>query len=264
MHADTKRKKKMPLPMAVAIAALPCLAAVIIIVLAPPLRARAQGRVAVARSGKGQAVKDMVAEAGLSYPPRHVFFRAFKLEGELEVWGRDKDDGQYKLVKTYPICYLPGELGPKRREGDLQVPEGVYKVTVFNPWSSFHLSMGIDYPNRSDRILGHPAEPGGEIYIHGNCVSIGCIPIQDGPIEEVYLMALDSRNKSKIAPAVHIYPCRMDSSACQAALKKTGKAGDPDTAALWSDLAAIHASFEKNNELPSVKINSKGRYAIEE
>ena len=82
-----------------------------------------------------------------------------------------------------------GTTGPKRLQGDFQVPEGFYHINEFNPNSNYHLSMGLNYPNSSDRILSDSLRPGGEIYIHGSCVSVGCIPLNDDEIEELYLIA---------------------------------------------------------------------------
>jgi murein L,D-transpeptidase YafK len=235
-------------------------AGAVALALAP--EAGGKGRVAAARENKGETVTKLVTDAGLSYPPYQVLIRAYKKEGEIEVWARSKNDAAFVKVKTYPVCYMSGGLGPKRREGDLQVPEGIYKITVFNPASSFHLSLGTDYPNASDRVLGDPQKPGGEIFIHGNCVSIGCIAIEDDPIEEVYLMSLDSKTKFGRAPAVHIFPCRMDQPECRQELKDLGDAG-AGAPSLWEDLAAIHAAFDGDHKIPNIKIDGKGRYVIE-
>ena len=78
------------------------------------------------------------------------------------------------------------------------MPEGLYRVTTLNPWSRFHLSLRLDYPNAADRAR-NPGVPvsalGGEIFIHGDCVTIGCVPIGDEAIEEVYLAALETRSR---------------------------------------------------------------------
>jgi murein L,D-transpeptidase YafK len=220
----------------------------------------ATDRVAAARANKGAAVKKLVADAGLAYPPEQVLIRAYKQEAEVEVWARGKDSAKFIKLKTYPICYSSGQIGPKRVEGDGQVPEGIYRVNLFNPASSYHLSLGIDYPNRADLARAGNRKPGGEIFIHGNCVSIGCIPIEDDPIEEVYLLALDSKNSGR-DPAVHIFPCRLDQKACQDTLASL--ASDPSSdPQLWQDLTAIHAAFDANHQLPAVTISAQGRYTI--
>lgn len=230
-------------------------------VVGPP-KAFARNRAANARTNRGATVEEMVKDAGLSYPPHQVFIRHFKLEQGLEVWARDQGSRGFTLLKAYPVCEPSGTLGPKRRQGDLQVPEGVYKVDRFNPRSRFHLSLGINYPNQSDRKLSDPGHPGGDIFIHGNCVTIGCIPIEDGPIEELYIMALDSKNKSGHAPAVHIFPCRMGQDKCKAELEKRS-ADNPDLKQFWDDLEKIYSYFETHKKLPRVRVDSNARYMID-
>ncbi len=108
-----------------------------------------------------------------------ILLRAYKQESELELWAKNKKDKQYTLLKTYKICASSGTLGPKRKQGDIQVPEGFYVIDRFNPVSNFYLSLGVSYPNASDKILGVKGALGGDIFIHGNCVTIGCLPISD-------------------------------------------------------------------------------------
>ena len=126
---------------------------------------------------------------GLSWPAKYVYIRSFKYDGQLEVWVKNERKDPYKLFKTYRICALAGTLGPKRIAGDYQVPEGFYYINEFNPNSNYYLSLGINYPNQSDRILSDSLRPGGDIYIHGSCVTVGCIPVTDQQIDEIYILA---------------------------------------------------------------------------
>src|SRR5690606_11025729 len=103
-----------------------------------------------------------------------------------------KNGEKFTLVKTYPVCSSSGLPGPKRKKGDRQTPEGFYHIDRFNPQSAFHLSLGINYPNSSDKILGH-SDPGGDIFIHGSCVTIGCVPLTDDLIKEVYVLAVEAK-----------------------------------------------------------------------
>src|SRR6187431_1939904 len=82
-----------------------------------------------------------------------LFLRVFKKEQKIEVWVKEKERPTYALLRTYDFCSTSGMLGPKRQEGDLQIPEGIYYINHFNPLSNFHLSLGINYPNASDKIL---------------------------------------------------------------------------------------------------------------
>ena len=113
---------------------------------------------------------------------------AFKLEQILNVYLKD-GNSDWILSRSYPFCKFSGRLGPKLREGDRQIPEGIYKVAVFNPNSKFYLSLGLDYPNDRDLRLADPKDPGSDIYIHGGCATVGCIPITDEKIAELFLLA---------------------------------------------------------------------------
>jgi murein L,D-transpeptidase YafK len=166
-------------------------------------------RVRAARLRAQPRLEELFKKAGVSYPPKRIFLRLFKLEGECELWAAARASGPLSKIKTYAICASSGSLGPKRRQGDGQVPEGFYHISAFNPRSNFHLSLEIDYPNASDRVLSDRRHPGGDIFIHGSCVTIGCVPLQDDPIEEVYLSAVDVRSNGQARIPVHIFPGHM-------------------------------------------------------
>lgn len=138
----------------------------------------------------GANLKTLCKEMDISWPPSRLRLIALKQEKVLEAWAADRD-GEFKRLITYAITAASGELGPKRKEGDLQVPEGLYRLTTLNPQSRFHLSIRVDYPNATD--IAHSKLPvsdmGGDIYVHGNAVSIGCIAIGDKAIEQVFAMA---------------------------------------------------------------------------
>jgi murein L,D-transpeptidase YafK len=126
----------------------------------------------------------------ITYPPKKLALVAFKDTNVLELWASN-EDSKYKLITSYPIKAASGELGPKLREGDRQVPEGIYKIIGFNPNSSYHLSMKINYPNEFD--LKHAEaegrdEPGTNIFIHGRAVSIGCLAMGDPAIEQLFAL----------------------------------------------------------------------------
>jgi murein L,D-transpeptidase YafK len=127
--------------------------------------------------------------AGISYPPREVALLVFKQEKKLELWA--SNGYVWRLIKIYPILAASGGPGPKLREGDDQVPEGIYKITSLNPHSRFHLSLDLNYPNAFDRqhaCWDHRCHPGSNIFIHGHAVSIGCIAIGDRAIEELFVL----------------------------------------------------------------------------
>lgn len=130
--------------------------------------------------------------AGLKVPSSfdRLALLAFKQERRLEVWARD-DAGRWVLFKTYPFTAFSGRAGPKLREGDRQIPEGIYQIEYLNPYSSYHLSLKVNYPNDFDKAMGEldgRSELGGEIFFHGDAVTIGCIPIGDSAIEELFYL----------------------------------------------------------------------------
>jgi L,D-transpeptidase catalytic domain len=132
--------------------------------------------------------------AGVSYPPATFVLAGFKQERELHVFASDKGRG-FKFVRTYPVYAASGVLGPKLRVGDLQVPEGIYRIESLNPNSQFHLSLRIGYPNQYDRArAGEEGRRnlGGDIMIHGGSASIGCLAIGDEAAEELFVMAADT------------------------------------------------------------------------
>lgn len=134
------------------------------------------------------------AGAGVAYPPRRVALLGVKDERKLEVWVAD-EDAAWRHLRDYPIRGMSGKLGPKLREGDRQVPEGVYRVESLNPNSRYHLALRVDYPNADDRRRGREdrrAELGGDIMIHGKDCSIGCLAMGDEAAEDLFVLAAET------------------------------------------------------------------------
>ena len=128
--------------------------------------------------------------AGFEYYPNKITLIGIKDKKILELWGRHENQNKWTLIKTYPFTGYSGKLGPKLKEGDRQIPEGIYNIEYLNPNSSYHLSMKVNYPNSFERKTAQGegrTNLGGDIMIHGNQVTIGCIPIGDAGIEEVFL-----------------------------------------------------------------------------
>jgi len=136
-----------------------------------------------------------------------VLIRTFKKEAELEIW-KMRADGRYVHLKTYPMCRWSGQLGPKVREGDRQVPEGFYSITPgqMNPNSAYYLSFNVGYPNAVDRSLGHS---GGSIMVHGACSSAGCFSMTDAQIAEIYAIAREGFNGGQQAIQMQSFPFHM-------------------------------------------------------
>lgn len=136
-----------------------------------------------------------------------VLIRTFKKESELELWKQD-DSGKFVLLKTYPMCRWSGQLGPKIREGDRQVPEGFYAVTpgMMMPNSAYYLSFGIGFPNAYDRANGRT---GNSIMVHGVCSSAGCFSMTDKQIAEIYATVREAFAGGQHAIQLQSFPFRM-------------------------------------------------------
>jgi murein L,D-transpeptidase YafK len=232
-----------------------------LVLLAQGAAAAEPSRVAAARTTAGPRIREHFKQAGVAYPPGEIFLRAFKEEKELELWAGPKGK-PLTLVKRYPVCALSGGLGPKRRMGDLQIPEGFYRIDRFNPWSNFHLSLGLDYPNASDRIAGAKEgikNLGGDIFIHGDCVTIGCLPLGDEAIEELYLAALDARAGGQGGIHVHVFPQRLDAASLAALGERS-----PSLLPFWTSLQPIFEAFERTRRPPRVSVDPRtGAYRLE-
>lgn len=135
-----------------------------------------------------------------------IFVRIFKSESELEIW-KQREDGRYYHLKTYPICAWSGELGPKRKQGDKQAPEGFYRVNrhMMNPNSDYHLSFDLGYPNAYERANGRT---GKFLMVHGDCTSAGCYAMTDTWIEEIYALAREAFIGGQSVIEVHAFPFR--------------------------------------------------------
>lgn len=214
-------------------------------------------RVKSAYSEKWANLKSELQKKGIK-ENFELFMRVFKEDKIVEVWLKSSGEKEFKLFKTYAICASSGELGPKRKQGDGQVPEGFYTVAVFNPYSSYHLSMGINYPNASDKIIG-TGNLGGDIMIHGSCVTIGCMPLTDNYIKEVYVLCVEARNNGQKAIPVHIFPTKMDEKG-MIFLSET----NPKQLDFWKNLQPGYNYFEQKKQLPKITVDKKGKYVFPE
>jgi murein L,D-transpeptidase YafK len=208
---------------------------------------------------KLDTLQKQFAAKGLAWPAKYVYIRSFKYDSQLEVWVKQERKDAYQLFKTYRVCALAGSLGPKRMQGDYQVPEGYYYINEFNPNSNYYLSLGLNYPNASDRILSDSIQPGGDIYIHGSCVTVGCIPVTDTYIEEIYLLSAFARDAGQEFIPVHIFPIRYNNKRSQEYLGTLTKT-DPDLKKFSENLERVYDHFEATHQLPVIMTNSKGDY----
>jgi murein L,D-transpeptidase YafK len=203
-------------------------------------------------------LKQMFEKRGLTFPPHQVFIRSFKSSNDMELWARNDDSSEYIMVKNYRICALSGFLGPKRLEGDRQVPEGFYFIDEFNPQSEYYMSLLINYPNYSDQHLSDKHRPGGDIYIHGGCVTVGCIPMTDELIQELYIICMSAKANGQTNIPVHIFPARFDRGGMN--LMSKYMKGDPAKQSFWSNLKGAYDYFEHTHQLMPVMYDKEGRY----
>ena len=132
--------------------------------------------------------------AGVAYPPGRVVMLAIKKERRLEVYA-ESPGRELRWVRAYPILAASGELGPKLKEGDRQVPEGVYAIESLNPNSAYHLALRVGYPNAFDRKMAAAegrTNLGGDIMIHGKAASVGCLAMGDAAAEELFVLAAET------------------------------------------------------------------------
>ena len=217
-------------------------------------------RVTGARDSADERLRAVFAEKGVDYPAAELFLRVFKHERNLEVWARSHPEAPFTLIRSYPVCALPGQLGPKRSMGDLQVPEGFYYIDAFNPLSEFHLSMRVSYPNTADRLRRNALSLGGDIFIHGGCATVGCVPIENRNIEELYWLAVQATDAGQRIIPVHIFPARLDPANLRW-LEETF-APEPELRDFWRNLADGYAYFESSRRVPWVTVSSSGEYAV--
>jgi murein L,D-transpeptidase YafK len=174
-----------------------------------------------------------------------ILVRLFKEESELEVW-KENRDGQFTLLKTYPICRWSGELGPKIKEGDRQAPEGFYTITpsLMNPNSNYYLAINMGFPNAYDRSHGRT---GAFLMIHGDCSSRGCYAMTDEQIAEIYALARESLFGGQRAFQIQAYPFRMT------ALNVAKHRNSPHMA-FWRMLKQGNDHFEVTRHEPKVEV----------
>jgi murein L,D-transpeptidase YafK len=243
----------------------------VLLLAAIPFAARSQddfltqqkryGRVKTAFAEKEKIIADNLRKNGLTAESIHILMIAFKAEKQLEIYAKGKTESTYKKMAVYDICCSSGELGPKRQEGDGQVPEGFYHIDRFNPASNFYLSLGINYPNQADRIKSRATRLGGNIFIHGSCVTIGCLPMTDDKIKEIYLYAAYARNNGQTKIPAYIFPFRMTDANTGSYRQEYRQ--NRETLAFWTNLKTGFDRFHKEKQALNVSVNGKGDYEFQ-
>jgi murein L,D-transpeptidase YafK len=181
-----------------------------------------------------------------------ILARIFKEEAEMEIWKKDRD-GSFALLKTYPICRWSGDLGPKKKEGDRQAPEGFYTITPgqMNPASNYFLAFNTGFPNSYDRAWGYT---GSELMVHGDCSSRGCYAMTDEQIQEIYALARESFFGGQKDFQLEAFPFRMT------ALNMAKHRNNPNFA-FWKMIKEGYDHFEATHQEPKVAVCEK-RYVF--
>jgi len=215
-------------------------------------------RVKKAKEEKDFSLKHYFESKGLEYEVHNIYIRAFKQEKILQVWIQQHVEEDYFLLKEYLFCSTSGELGPKFKEGDEQIPEGFYFINKFNPTSDYFLSLKVNYPNPSDLRRAHKSSPGGGIFIHGKCITVGCIPITDDGIKELYWLSVQAYGNGQKNIPVHIFPFKYDHSN----FSTHEFYDDPKLHKFWDNLEEGYFYFERKRRPPFVHIKTDGSYAF--
>lgn len=186
-------------------------------------------------------------QEGLEYGAP-IFIRIFKATSKLEVWIQNKQK-RFELFREYDICSYSGDLGPKTRQGDNQAPEGFYFVRPrnLNPWSAYHLSFNLGYPNAYDRSHGRT---GSALMVHGKCVSIGCYAMTDQNINEIYALAHAAFESGQPFFRVHIFPFELEDEALE-------RYKEHKWHSFWSNLKTGYDLFNTRKVPPNVVMKNR-------
>jgi len=217
-------------------------------------------RVKTAYSEKHSFIEKKLKAHNISLDNLNLLLIAYKDDDTLDVYAKSNDDINYKKILSYPICKRSGLLGPKRKKGDRQVPEGFYNINVFNPNSEFYLSLGINYPNQSDQRKSKHKDLGGDIFIHGDCQTIGCLPMTDDFIKEIYLLAVYARNRSQSAIPVYIFPFKMNDENYNTYKLKYKE--NKVLTSFWDNIKIGYDKFHKEKKELNIKVSEKGDYVF--
>ncbi|MCT4615343.1 MAG: L,D-transpeptidase family protein [Marinifilaceae bacterium] len=217
-------------------------------------------RVRKAYNNNYSQIKKLFESKNINLKTTKIYLRVFKHDKEIELWAKNKSDKSYKYIKSFDICRNSGDIGPKRKQGDMQTPEGFYHINRFNPYSNFHLSLGINYPNKSDLILADKNDPGDNIFIHGSCVTVGCLPITDKKIEELYIICTEAREAGQKNIPVTIFPSKLSNSKYKNILQEYSN--NNDYINLWKALKKAYDIFNNTKKLPTVSFLGNGNHIV--
>lgn len=217
-------------------------------------------RVREAYTDKGKTVDKNLAAHSISRDSLRIYLRAFKTEKIIELWAKNISDNTFILVKEFPICDMSGFVGPKRRYRDLQVPEGFYRISGLNPFSKYYLSMKINYPNASDSTRGIRGHLGNNIFIHGSCISSGCLAITNERIKELYVYCIEAYNSGQEEIKITIFPAKLNDAKYSGLISNFSR--DKDKTSLWTDLKKSYDLFNQTGLQPEIKFLPDGTHDV--
>lgn len=215
-------------------------------------------RVRTAIKEKQGLLEKTLKENRISINNLNLLLVAYKDNDLFEVYAKTKDENTYRRILSYEVCSRSGMLGPKRKQGDGQVPEGYYYIDRFNPTSSFYLSLGLNYPNLADRRKSKASDLGGDIFIHGSCVTIGCLPMTDNYIKEIYLLAVYARNNGQNKIPVYLFPFKMTDLNMTKYIDKYK--GNNELISFWNNLKIGYDKFVGDSNELKYSVTKNGDY----
>ncbi len=233
----------------------------------------------------GKSMKAKCDSIGVKYPPKFVLFRSFKLEKEFEIWVGDTQKDSLKLLAILPVCAVDNQPSPKLQRGDGKTPEGFYncdllygssysfmwinlnrdKISNFgnvgNGCSSFKICT--DYPHSIDRRrtqknVGNSTSTGGEICIHGNCVTAGCISFENENFLPVFLAASHHNKTAYGKIKIHIFPFRFtEENKTYFSKNAYSEMKKDDLIKFWDELEKGYNLFEKTRKALNVSYSGE-------
>ena len=215
-------------------------------------------RVRTALKEKQDFLDKKLKDSKISLENLNLIFVAYKDNDLLDVYAKTKQESTYRKLLSYEVCSRSGQLGPKRKQGDGQVPEGFYHIDRFNPTSNFYLSLGLNYPNLADKRKSKASNLGGDIFIHGSCVTIGCLPMTDNFIKELYLLAVYARHNGQNKIPVYVFPFRMTDQ--NMTTYKTKYKDNKELISFWDNLKIGYDKFIKDSKELNIKVTENGDY----
>lgn len=191
----------------------------------------------------------------------NILLIGYKQEKTLEIYIRN-NAGIFTLFNTYKVCSQSGDLGPKFKSGDNQTPEGFYFIDRFNPSSNFYLSLGINYPNSADKHRSSASNLGGDIFIHGDCVSIGCLAMTDNVIKEIYILSVFAKNAGQSKIPVIIAPFKFNTPENKDFTKNSNFQIYSEYFDLWKSIKTGIKLYKTTKSSPKITPNKKGNYTF--